>query len=185
MSAQRLSEACGELGLSIPRSVLANLESGRRETVSVAELLVLAAALEVPPLQLLFPVGYAEEVEPLPGVKVTPYDAVLWGRGLQLLEGLDGDEGEFLDWIDAFEQHEHTVSELLNPDWTPTPGNAEELEQFKRYTERLKDDLLRERAALRTNGRTPPPLPPELASLDERGPRGRRRSNARSSGEDS
>ena len=46
MSAQQLADRTAELGAPIPRSVLANLESGRRETVSVAEILVLAAALE-------------------------------------------------------------------------------------------------------------------------------------------
>ena len=43
MSAQQLSDRTGELGMLSPRSVLANLESGRRETVSAAEIMVLAA----------------------------------------------------------------------------------------------------------------------------------------------
>src|SRR5271166_3235178 len=55
MSARQLSDRTGELGMLIPRSVLANLESGRRENVSVAEIVVLAAALNVSPIELMCP----------------------------------------------------------------------------------------------------------------------------------
>lgn len=84
MSAQQLADACGRLGYSVPRSVLTNLENGRRETVSLAEWLVLAAALQVPPLLLLFPVGRVDVVEPLPGVEVPPMHALHWAETGQL-----------------------------------------------------------------------------------------------------
>ncbi|MFF9324007.1 hypothetical protein ACF1AY_04740 [Streptomyces sp. NPDC014776] len=67
--------------MPIKRSVLANLESGRRTTVSVSEVLVLAAALEIPPVLLLFPVGYSETHEALPGKSMQPMDAVDWFGG--------------------------------------------------------------------------------------------------------
>ena len=77
MSGQELADRCAELGItSLPRSVIANLENGRREVVTVAEVLVLAAALDVPPAVLAFPVGYAETVEYLPGQEVSPLEAV-------------------------------------------------------------------------------------------------------------
>ena len=57
MSVQKLADVTDELGMPIPRSVLANLESGRRETVTVAEVLVLAAALDVAPIDLICPSG--------------------------------------------------------------------------------------------------------------------------------
>ncbi|WP_075662273.1 helix-turn-helix domain-containing protein [Streptomyces acidiscabies] len=81
LSAQQLSDRCTELGMPIQRSVLANLESGRRTTVTVAEVLVLATALNIPPGLLLFPVGYAEVVEFLPGRQVDTLDAVDWLSG--------------------------------------------------------------------------------------------------------
>ncbi|WP_329148329.1 helix-turn-helix domain-containing protein [Streptomyces sp. NBC_01456] len=81
MSAQRLSDRCAELGMEVPRAVISNLENGRRTSVSVAELLVLAAALDVPPAALVFPVGYAEETEALPGAMLPPYEAVRWFGG--------------------------------------------------------------------------------------------------------
>jgi transcriptional regulator with XRE-family HTH domain len=81
MSAQALSDACGALGWPIKRSVLSNLESGYRETVTVPELVVLARALEVPPVQLVYPLGTTAEVEVLPGETVKTEDAMLWFTG--------------------------------------------------------------------------------------------------------
>lgn len=81
LSAQQLSDRCTELGMEIPRAVISNMENGRRTSVSLAELLVLAAALDVPPASLAFPVGYDEETEALPGTPTPPYEAVRWFGG--------------------------------------------------------------------------------------------------------
>jgi transcriptional regulator with XRE-family HTH domain len=81
LSAQQLADECKRLGFPIARSVLANLENERRETISVAELQVLAQALDVPPVLLLFPLGRAETVEALPGRDVDPWDAIEWFIG--------------------------------------------------------------------------------------------------------
>ncbi|MEY9938597.1 helix-turn-helix transcriptional regulator [Streptacidiphilus sp. MAP5-3] len=67
LSQHDLAEACAEIGYPIPRNVLANLESGRRESLQVVELLVLAKALACSPVSILFPVAYRETVHPLPG----------------------------------------------------------------------------------------------------------------------
>jgi transcriptional regulator with XRE-family HTH domain len=81
MSAQQLADRTAELGMEVPRSVLANLESGRRETVTVPEILVLAAALQVTPIELLCPVGFDEQIEILPGRIVDPLSASRWVDG--------------------------------------------------------------------------------------------------------
>ena len=81
MSVQRLADRTAELDMPIPRSVLANLESGRRETVSVAEVLALAAALNVSPIELICPVGFDKETEILPGRMLDPLSAVRWFTG--------------------------------------------------------------------------------------------------------
>jgi transcriptional regulator with XRE-family HTH domain len=55
-SAQTLGERCAEAGLpGLNRAVLANLESGRRQDVSVEELMVLAMVLDTAPVYLLVP----------------------------------------------------------------------------------------------------------------------------------
>lgn len=70
ISAQQLADRCTDLGLPIKRSVIANLETGHRETVTVPELLVLGAALNVSPALLAIPVGRSESVEILPELDV-------------------------------------------------------------------------------------------------------------------
>jgi transcriptional regulator with XRE-family HTH domain len=81
MSTQQLADRTAELGMLIPRSVLANLESGRRETVSVAEVLVLAAALDVAPIELVCPVGFDKQTEMLPDRMMEPFAAMRWFTG--------------------------------------------------------------------------------------------------------
>lgn len=81
MSTQQLADRTAELGLPIQRSVLANLENGRRGSVSVAELLVLAAALDAAPVDLLYPVGLEEQIEMLPGRMTDSLGVVSWFCG--------------------------------------------------------------------------------------------------------
>ncbi|ORL86104.1 hypothetical protein A5N78_20580 [Prescottella equi] len=73
---QRLSEKCSELHYPIPRSTLTNLEVGRKESLVVQELVVIATALNVPPVQLLFPGLMTEQCEFLPGQYTTAWDAL-------------------------------------------------------------------------------------------------------------
>lgn len=84
-SAQQLSSRCEALGVPIQRSVLANLESGRRTTVTVAEVTVLARALDVPPVALIYPVGYVADVEVSPGAWTSPLVAAKWFTGQTFL----------------------------------------------------------------------------------------------------
>jgi hypothetical protein len=89
MSVQKLADATEKLGMPIPRSVLANLESGRRDTVSVAEILVLAAALNVAPIDLICPAGFDKQTEMLPGRMMDPLSATRWFTGEWKLDAYD------------------------------------------------------------------------------------------------
>lgn len=86
MSQQQLADRTAELGMPIPRPVLANFERGRRDSVSVAEVLVLAAVLGVSPMELISPAGYDEEIEILPGRKMDPLQASRWIDGELMLD---------------------------------------------------------------------------------------------------
>lgn len=84
-SAAWLSDRTEELGYRISPTVIAKLDSGHRGTVlGVAELLILAAALDVPPLALLFPDLPAGRVEMLPGQDMSSMAAFLWVCGLEV-----------------------------------------------------------------------------------------------------
>lgn len=78
MSAQALSDRCAALGHPIDRSVIAKLEKGLRQSVTVADVLVLAKALGVPPILLIFPVGQDEVIEILPGRTIGTWTATKW-----------------------------------------------------------------------------------------------------------
>lgn len=76
-SAQWLSERCAELGYPIGRATISEIEVGRRKTISVPELIVLAEALGVPPVQVLYPGLPDGDTEYLPGQHVSAIEAVL------------------------------------------------------------------------------------------------------------
>lgn len=90
-SAEGLAERVTELGYPYSRSALVNLEYGRKSSIDLGELLVLAAALEVPPMLLLYPDLADGPVEALPGVTTTSFRAAQWFGGEEPL--VDGESG--------------------------------------------------------------------------------------------
>lgn len=81
MSAAKLADRTEEIGYGISRSVVADLETGRKKSIDVPELLVLAAALGVSPAQLVFPELPRGKVEVLPGLDQESHDALRWFSG--------------------------------------------------------------------------------------------------------
>src|SRR5689334_5430326 len=78
MSVSELAERTRELGYPIHRVTLGKLESNNREgKFDVVELIVLAIALEIEPLHLLFPDLLHGRVDMLPGKSVRTEDAIL------------------------------------------------------------------------------------------------------------
>lgn len=82
LSAQQLSVRCAVAGYPIPRNTIANLENGRKETLPLHELVILARALGVPPVELLYPIGQTEQLEVVPGLTGRPMTAVDWFCGV-------------------------------------------------------------------------------------------------------
>ncbi|MEU0940338.1 helix-turn-helix transcriptional regulator [Embleya sp. NPDC005971] len=181
MSAQQLADACTALGVEMQRGVLANLEIGRRESLDVTELVVLAKALDVPPVALLFPVGEVAAVAPTPGAVVDTWDALAWFTGETPLSELPP-SGSPRARLEAFRQHAVAVEAAsgsariahdrrrlatVNLD----PAEHERLGQVAAQYERLafEDTLaLRDlRARMRDRGLEPPLLPAGLAHIDE------------------
>lgn len=182
MSAQQLADATATLGHPIPRSVIANLESGRRETLSVAELLVMARALDVAPVLLVFPVGHEAVAEPLPDAVVDTWRAAKWFTGESPLPlGAPGEEwSDRQRWEDSpmalFRDHEELVRRWVRAN-ASMAGSADVGEQgWETPTERpdlmlirvqeaeyqrrgIEDQIRRHRALIRREGLVPPALP--------------------------
>lgn len=175
-SAQDLADQCTEIGYPIPRNVIANMESGRRSTIPLVEVMVLAKALRTYPICLLYPVGYVERVQRLPLQDSEPtWDAMHWFTGD--VEGF-GAEDDMLRTFRAHASHERAALAALNGEqrerWkAETSTSAAEREEALRaqaaYAERAiqaKYRLRSARAFIRDDGGTPPDLPPELADVD-------------------
>lgn len=100
-SAQVIADETARLGLPLTRDSIANIENGRKKSIDVPELLVLAAALGVPPLSLIYPDLVDTPVEALPGVHRTSGDAALSFCGHD-----DDDMRMLFDLADARAQYE-------------------------------------------------------------------------------
>ncbi|WP_041299825.1 MULTISPECIES: helix-turn-helix domain-containing protein [Mycobacterium ulcerans group] len=83
LTAAELSRKTAELGFPITRGTIAKIESNLRSgKIDVAEVLVLAAALDVPPLLLLFPqVASDSGSSVLPNVFTTDGESIRWVSG--------------------------------------------------------------------------------------------------------
>ncbi|MDV7101648.1 helix-turn-helix transcriptional regulator [Gordonia amicalis] len=88
LSALELSGRTADLGYPITRSTIARIEGNHRAgKVDFAEVVVLAAALGVPPIQLIYPDQPAGEVEFLPNARVTSIAAAEHFSGEASLPG--------------------------------------------------------------------------------------------------
>ncbi len=82
-SAQALADRCADAGMPhLVRDVLANLEAGRRESVTIDEVMVLAYVLDVAPVDLIVPPNTDVEHHKhgrvtVAGYAVTPTTAVM------------------------------------------------------------------------------------------------------------
>lgn len=115
MSAQDVASRTRKLGFEVTRSSIANLESGRKTAVSLVELAVLAAALEVAPVRLLFDVE-GEDVEVLPGLTASQVKGADWFAGLATLQERNPavrSETELLGPLYYFRKHQDALNTFL------------------------------------------------------------------------
>lgn len=191
-SGQRLVDRCRELGLEVTRSTLGDFESGRRTKVTVAELLVLARALEVAPLQLIVPVGHEETAELLPGEVRPAWDSARWVSGELNVWELEADtsRGSMADArgarepvsaflpLPAFRHHDHLVRVWYVQRSEPLPSVADDdpelalrvREMAAARLQQVEDDLRWIRGDMRRKDLLPPDLPVELEHVDPRPP---------------
>ncbi len=138
------------------RSTIAGMESGRRGTVTVADLLVLAAALAVPPVALVFPVGSAPTTEYLPSqhidtlvgaewfsgrARVEPADVNSWTRQTQALE-LSRAASQMISRWEKDIQNAVQAPDEYSRDFFTQSANAD-LEQARLMRKALRDNGFR------------------------------------------
>ncbi|MER5612035.1 helix-turn-helix transcriptional regulator [Streptomyces sp. NPDC002215] len=175
-SAQELADRCEQLGHPIPRNVIANMESGRRASLPLVDVLVLAAALETYPACLIFPVGYVEETQELPFQSLVPtWDALRRFSGEQEVFGRD------LGLVPDFEAHTSLVRTALAAldeeeqarFAAKTATSRAQQEEAERKRTEYADQAISAKYKLRhlrrdllDDGAVPPDLPPSLHDVD-------------------
>lgn len=91
MTAVELARKTKEFGYPIHRTTITKIETNQRAgKLDLAEIMVLAAALNLPPIMLIFPDGPFRRVEVLPGLEDESIRGALWFTG----EWADAREGE-------------------------------------------------------------------------------------------
>ncbi|GAB3113507.1 DNA-binding protein [Streptomyces calidiresistens] len=174
------ADACAALGAPVQKTTITNLETGRRASVDLAELLVLARVLGVPPVALLFPLGSAPTVEVLPGREVPVWDGLAWFTGETPLRA-PAPENSARHLLDTFRAHSDAVATAIastelakerrrKATTTLDPARRAALLEVAASYEELAAEDRRELRALRQrmreNGLQPPPLPDEVRTAE-------------------
>lgn len=88
-SAQQLADAMKATGVPWERMVVTKFETGRRQSLTVEELLALAFVLEVAPVHLLVPIDADGEYPVTPTVSAATDRVRAWIRGQLPIPGMD------------------------------------------------------------------------------------------------
>ncbi|MEU3098481.1 helix-turn-helix transcriptional regulator [Streptomyces sp. NPDC006967] len=177
-----VAQGCADRGLTeITEQSVKNLESGRKASMTIADFVVLADVLSVPPVTLLFPLGSSATVEVLPGREVSTWDALAWFTGETPMDQ-PAPEGTARDVLDVFRSHGDlvaaaAVSTALAKERRRAASTtldrarrATLLQRAEGYEEHAFEDcqeLRAFRARMRARSLVPPALPDELAFVDQ------------------
>lgn len=133
-SAQWLALKTGELGHTVTRSIIADLENGRRKYITVPELVVLAESLSVSPLELLYGTDDGAVIRYLPSK---------WIPRLTAVQQFSGIDEATLNEYDARAAHLAEASEsirLAAQELSERIAAVTELEQEMRPRTRKRQD---------------------------------------------
>lgn len=171
-----LAARCRDLGLpTMSTASLANIETGRpgadgirRREVSVDELAVLSAALAVPPLALLLPLGIAPTVDVLPNVPTCTDRALEWFTQGWAPDGVPEISELARKPLLRVATHAAFVATLRKIE-AELAGLAESKENeadLRVAAVRTWGRLLLFRVNMERDGQMPPALPPDLAARE-------------------
>ena len=132
LTREQLAARCSELGeTELTPGPIGSIETGRpdaegrrRRRITIDELLVLAKALGVPPILLLFPAD-SNLIELLPDTSISPQAAIDWFTGEKPFSANELPKVEDLEVFDAKAWRIGTaVLRLIAEDGTPKPAPA-------------------------------------------------------------
>lgn len=190
LSIRALAEECARIapgGTSLTAASLSNIERGQTEgakrrprDVTAEELLILAAALRVPVVELLCPPGFPDDIEIVPGVPVPGWAGADWITAMGPYPGLDALPHEAREQYDQEYSHNlygvatyRTLRELTEGVMAHRRLVAADL-AYDEFEEEVVQarwrsitvELLRRREEMRKAGLPVPPLPDGLDEDD-------------------
>jgi transcriptional regulator with XRE-family HTH domain len=156
-SAEQLAAEVTAAGLPYTRAQVTNLEAGRRTSITIGELLVLAAVLHVPPLLLLLPIGRHAGVELLPGRVAETWQSVQWLTGERPVPGQMSDDQwrTAANLLGLYRDHASLVDEHSGQTRVDAGRTAD---QVAAERQRIEQRLRVVRQAIRDRGELPPDL---------------------------
>jgi transcriptional regulator with XRE-family HTH domain len=180
LSHEQLAAALRDVGVPWTRQVVAKLENGRRQTLTLEELHGLALVLDVPPLALLYPIGKKMDVEVLPGHTLDAWDVARWFTGearLPLSPEIEmGHYAREFTILKLLRRHDYLISQ-----WH---SHGQEESEWVRFAQKLRlpieivtakyewknarlmNDIRATREEMRGHGIEPPRLPLGLILIE-------------------
>jgi transcriptional regulator with XRE-family HTH domain len=186
-TAEALAARCAEVGApEITRSVIANIETGRpdkggrrRREVTVDELLILAYALQVPPVLLIVPLDSTEKLQVTANVEMDVLAAAGWVAGDDGVTGIYGTEtvpAEGGGRITSVQQRQDTtplallrrIGATLRRADVIRQANADHPEAARPALSSIGREINHMGEWLASLGFTPPEVPPDVADVMQR-----------------
>jgi len=176
LSAQKLADGCEAAGMVIPRDVIANVENGRREAISIAEIIVIAAVLGVSPITLIYPPDQASTPVMTPaGDSQLTWEALKAFTGESNTPGTEGSDSDLLNSLRTLQSREDTVrywlrqeSHQREAELDPSEQNAASLapEMHDRALQAVRTCLFtRQSIELFAGPSAAPPIATDLANI--------------------
>jgi transcriptional regulator with XRE-family HTH domain len=172
ITAQELSNRIGRAGGKLTRQAVSNIERGVRG-VSIPELMMLAKALDVPPLLLICPVAQVETIEIIPGLPTDTWQAAKWVTGEAGFPGEPGGPVSTRLPLDLYREHDRHLAEYRTakdqatlaslgadpntPEWMSDP-HQEAIKTFERTAYDAEMALSAVRSEMRRHGVLPPAI---------------------------
>jgi hypothetical protein len=183
MTREGLAEKCTSLGLvQFGAAAVTNIESGRRrpkkdpntgvETlerrreITVDELAVIARALNVPPVSLIYPVGHSAKTEITKGEEVDTWLAAQWFCGEARLDGSDISTDPQAAPVVLYRRHQQLVNSWALGMWIrQAPTFTEESKVLaSNDAAMIVDQIRRLHEEIRRLGLVTPSLPADLSA---------------------
>ncbi len=138
-SMQWLSDRTAEAGKRVSKVSISELENGKRKSVSVADLVILAAALGVPPIELLYPGMPDAKVEGLPGQVDMSWKVAQWFSGEKSKDTLVGMVRRREELRTLIKHNEKALRYTDNPE--RAVGHTEWIEKYERQLVELDEAI--------------------------------------------